>query len=75
MYADQPQLLAQLVESTQAPMDPERARRLRGVLTQMSLRDEKVLFAVTRTGGPILSDLDPEPSLGDPAPRRCRRFH
>ncbi|MBK1722703.1 hypothetical protein [Thiocystis violacea] len=33
---------------SQEQQDRERARRLRGVLTEMSLRDENVLFANTR---------------------------
>lgn len=58
MYADQPQLLTQLVETPQ-PVDQERQRRMRGVLTQLSLRDEKVLFATTRAGWPLGGDLNP----------------
>lgn len=57
MYADQPQLLTQLVETPQ-PVDQERQRRMRGVLTQLSLRDEKVLFATTRAGWTLGGDLD-----------------
>lgn len=50
MYTEQPQLLAEIVETTPQPVDRDKALRLRGVLTQLSLRDEKVLFEQTRTG-------------------------
>ena len=50
MWIEQPQLLAQIVEVAPLPVDLERARRMRGVLTEMSLRDEKVLFEATRYG-------------------------
>jgi hypothetical protein len=50
MYPEQPQLMVQILETTPQPIDPERARRLQGVLTQMSLRDEKVLFELTKHG-------------------------
>jgi len=50
MYPEQPQLMVQALETSPQPIDPEKARRLQGVLTQMSLRDEKVLFELTRHG-------------------------
>jgi hypothetical protein len=50
MLIEQPLLLAQIVEVAPLPVDLERARRMRGVLTEMSLRDEKVLFEATRYG-------------------------
>ena len=48
MFTEQPQLLTQVIEVAPQPVDLERTRRIRGVLTQMSLRDEKVLFEGTR---------------------------
>jgi hypothetical protein len=50
MYPEQPQLMVQILETTPQPIDPEKARRLQGALTQMSLRDEKVLFELTKHG-------------------------
>lgn len=50
MYDEQPQLLAEIVEIAPQPVDRDKALRLRGVLTQLSLRDEKVLFEQTRAG-------------------------
>jgi len=50
MQTEQLQLLIQSVEATPQPVDGDKARRLRGVLTQLSLRDEKVLFEQTRSG-------------------------
>jgi hypothetical protein len=50
MYIEQPQLLAEIVETAPQPVDRGKALRLRGVLTQLSLRDEKVLFEQTRSG-------------------------
>lgn len=50
MYSEQAQLMVQVLETTPQPVDPEKARRLQGVLTQMSLRDEKVLFELTKQG-------------------------
>jgi hypothetical protein len=75
MYADQPQLLTQPVEMIQPSQDPERARRMRGVLTQMSLRDEKVLFRETRAGRVLGSDPGREPSPRDPMPECSSRIH
>lgn len=59
MFTEQPQLLIEVVEVTPQVTDLERARRMRGVLTQMSLRDEKVLFEGTRDGcdGSMTTDL------------------
>ena len=48
MYPEQPQLMVQLLETTPQPIDPEKARRLQGVLIQTSLRDEKVLYELAR---------------------------
>lgn len=44
MYTEQ----LQTVEVRQDPQEKARQRRMRGVLTEMSLRDENVLFAKTR---------------------------
>ena len=44
MYAESLQLLTETVQ----PQESERSRRLLGALTQLSLRDENVLFAHTR---------------------------
>ncbi len=44
MYTEQLQTLT----VSQNPQDRMRAKRLRGVLTEMSLRDENVLYANTR---------------------------
>lgn len=49
MSADAPQLLLQVLDITPRTVDWEKARRLRGVVTQMSLLDEKVRFEL---GGP-----------------------
>lgn len=49
MYTEQPQLLAEIVETAPQPVDRDKALRLRGVLTQLSLRDEKVLFEQARS--------------------------
>lgn len=51
MFTEQPQLLIEVVEVTPQVADLERARRIRGVLTQMSLRDEKVLVEGTQDNG------------------------
>ncbi|MBS1202356.1 MAG: hypothetical protein H6R22_865 [Chromatiaceae bacterium] len=48
MYTQHPQLLTQPPQAAPKPQDRERARRVRGVVTQMSLRDENVLFEATR---------------------------
>ncbi len=48
MYIQHPQLLIQTLQSAPQPQDQDRARRLQGVLTQLSLRDENVLFETTR---------------------------
>nr|WP_043755545.1 hypothetical protein [Imhoffiella purpurea] len=45
MYNEQ---LQTVPVSQDSPRDRERARRMRGVLTQMSLRDENRLYAKTR---------------------------
>lgn len=42
------QLVEVSLESSPAPQDPERERRLRGALTQLSLDDENVLYQRTR---------------------------
>lgn len=69
MYIEQPQLLAEIVETAPQPVDRDKALRLRGVLTQLSLRDEKVLFEQTRSGldeqGP--RDQDPLDAAQGPA--------
>lgn len=75
MYTNQPQLLTQLVEVAPQPQDQERQRRMRGVLTQMSLRDEKVLFAATRGGGPLGDDLGPALRPSDLPPEPPARIH
>jgi len=49
MYTEQPQLLAEIEETAPQPVDRDKALRLRGVLTQLSLRDEKVLFGQSRS--------------------------
>ena len=48
MMLTQLQLVEVSLESHPAPRDPERERRLRGVLTQLSLNDENVLYGRTR---------------------------
>ena len=48
MYIQYPQLLIQTLQSAPEPQDRDRSRRLQGVLTQLSLRDENVLFETTR---------------------------
>jgi hypothetical protein len=57
MYHEQPQLLEEMVATAAQQIDPEKARRLRGVLTQMSLRDEKVRLALAGTA-PLAPTLD-----------------
>lgn len=42
------QLLSETVQTNQYHQDQERTRRMHGVVTQMSLRDENVLFDRTR---------------------------
>ncbi len=44
MYADLLQLRTETVQITREPQDRERAARRLGVLTELSLRDESVLF-------------------------------
>lgn len=75
MYTDQPQLLTQLVEVAPQPVDQERQRRMRGVLTQMSLRDEKVLFAATRARRPLGDDICPALGPVDLPPEPPGRIH
>ncbi len=75
MWIEQPQLLAQIVEVAPQPEDLERARRMRGVLTEMSLRDEKVLFEATRyeVDGSPRSDISL--ALDAPSPEAPTRIH
>jgi hypothetical protein len=47
MYADLLQLRTETVQITREPQDRERAARRLGVLTELSLRDESVLFERT----------------------------
>lgn len=48
MYIDSPDLLTITVQTSSQAQDLERSARLHGVLTELSLRDENVLFERTR---------------------------
>ncbi len=75
MLIEQPQLLAQIVEVAPQPVDRERARRMHGVVTEMSLRDEKVLFEATRYGAEGSSWKDTSVALDAPSPEAPTRIH
>lgn len=77
MYEQQPQFLAQIAEVEPNPVDQERARRLRGVVTQLSLRDEKVLFEETRCRGTdlALEEIDRANHAPYPSIRCMERLH
>jgi hypothetical protein len=49
MYTISLQLLAETVQASLQIQDRERSDRLRGMLAELSLRDENVLFELTRT--------------------------
>lgn len=56
MYTESPQLLVEIVQTDSQILDRERSARLWGVLTELSLRDENVLFERTRT--PVGQEID-----------------
>jgi hypothetical protein len=56
MHTDPLQLVVEIVQTPSQIQERERSARLRGVLTQLSLRDENVLFE--RTGTPVGQETD-----------------